>query len=100
MRKFSQDIESLYDDNFARIVRNIELDCEPPGFYTYPKFYQEMSLCTVRLFLLEHKRYFSTACPVVTFCSGSRSSPSGRFGSCASWEASSRSTRCIRIHMI
>jgi hypothetical protein len=47
-RKFPQDIESLYDDDFARIVRDIELEREPPGFYTYPKFYTEVALCTLR----------------------------------------------------
>jgi hypothetical protein len=43
------DIKSLYEENFERIVLDIQLDSEPSGFYLYPRFCKELALCALRL---------------------------------------------------
>jgi hypothetical protein len=43
------DIPSLYRENFARIISDIDTGREEPGFYQYPTFCKELALCTMRL---------------------------------------------------
>jgi hypothetical protein len=42
-------IRALYRENFARLVRNIGLGADPPGFYLHPSFAKELALSTMRL---------------------------------------------------
>jgi len=44
-----EDIISLYHENYERIVRDIQLERYPRGFYLHPTFCKELALCTCRL---------------------------------------------------
>ncbi len=43
------DVRSFIADNFARIVRNIARDRDPPGFYLYPSISKELAICRLHL---------------------------------------------------
>ncbi len=46
-----EDIDVLYEENFARIVQDIETSMDRPTLYVYPSspFYKDLGLCTLRL---------------------------------------------------
>ena len=45
------EIKELYESNFRRIIREIETDMNPSGFYRYPedKFFKELGVCNLRM---------------------------------------------------
>jgi hypothetical protein len=49
--KLPEDIKRLYGTNFKRILKNIESDSMPPGFYRYPndKFCKDLGVCSLRM---------------------------------------------------
>jgi len=45
------EIKELYESNFRRIIREIETNMNPSGFYRYPedKFFKELGVCNLRM---------------------------------------------------
>jgi len=50
-RQLTDEIRDLYDINFTRIIRQIEINGEPPGFYNYSDdgFRKDVALCNLIL---------------------------------------------------
>jgi len=50
-RQLTDEISALYEINFTRIIHQIEINGEPPGFYQYSDdgFLKDISLCNLRL---------------------------------------------------
>jgi hypothetical protein len=50
-KELPEPVKRLYNTNFERITRRIEINAYPPGYYTYPqdKFLKDLGVCSLRM---------------------------------------------------